>query len=160
MAGLVGCVGAVCATMIVLGPVPTAQAATEAELAEWLSTAFTPISELHTVGSAALDALRTSDMTSLAPTCPRLATANRALGALVPTPEPALTVEIQQAVDDFDSASVACDAVLAWRPNPNRPDAANNAVSLDLRRAVVTPLIAAELHLSSADAAITEIVKG
>lgn len=160
MARLVGCVGAVLATVVVFGPGAPAGAATEAELAEWLSKAFTPVSELHTVGGAALEALRTSDMTSLAPTCPRLATATRQLQALVPTPEPALTAEMQQAVDDFETASVACDAVLAWRPDPERPNSANNEESLDLRRAVVAPLIAAELHLSSADAALTEIAKG
>lgn len=136
-AAVVAAVGV--AAMAVTGPAPTASA--QAPIADWLSRADAHIEGIHTAENGAFAVIQAPDAINtgkLLENCTQLHDANEGLRNGMPTPDPKLTVEVQQAIDNFDSAAQSC------------VDAAHfhSASRLD---DFVSLLAAAELHLSRAD---------
>jgi hypothetical protein len=98
-------------TVGVLATGPAAMAGTRTDLADWLSKAAVHIEAIHKAESDAYAVIAKPghiDDDKLKVTCDQLHDANEALREVMPTPNPQLTVEVQQAVDNFDSASESC----------------------------------------------------
>lgn len=132
---------------------PTANAQND-QLAAWLSRVFGPISTIHQVEGGLLDALggQEPDVAKLKVVCPQLNDGKSAVQAQLPSPDPKLTAEVQQAVDNFETAAMEnCDAVVGWRPDPNKNAGENEADRENLVNELWGSLGAAEKHLVSAD---------
>ncbi len=95
--------------MLATGPV--AAATSQTDLADWLSRAACT-SRRSTKPRASRTAVIAKpgriDDDKLKASCGQLHDANEALRSVMPTPNPQLTVEVQQAIDNFDSASESC----------------------------------------------------
>jgi hypothetical protein len=84
----------------------------------------------------------TVDAPALLASCTQLRDANAALRGQMPTPDPKLTAEVQQAIDNFDTASPrGCYAFL-------------NTPNTQIKDLIVGILYTADQHLSSADAVL------
>jgi hypothetical protein len=154
-----GGAGAIIVGFLATAGMPTASA--QAELAGWLSKAIVPVSEIHTLESDALAASEADprDVAKLETACTRLDDARRTLQGQMPTPDQQLTVEVQQAIDNFETAASAevCGEVVAFRPDPNQSDEVNNnrlKFKIDYFRATLGE---AEQYLGRADARIGEL---
>ena len=94
-----------------LATAPVAAATSQTDLADWLSRAAVPIEAIHKAESEAYAVIAKPgriDDDKLKTSCGQLHDANEALRSVMPTPNPQLTVEVQQAIDNFDSASESC----------------------------------------------------
>ncbi|WIM86388.1 hypothetical protein PT015_15915 [Candidatus Mycobacterium wuenschmannii] len=94
-----------------LAPAPVATASSQTDLADWLSRAAPHVEAIHKAESdayAVIAARGRIDDDKLKQSCGRLHDANEALREVMPTPNPNLTAEVQQAIDNFDSASESC----------------------------------------------------
>jgi hypothetical protein len=92
---------------------PVAAATSQTDLADWLSKAAVPIEAIHKGESDAYAVIAKRgriDDDKLKASCGQLHDANEALRNVMPSPNPQLTVEVQQAIDNFDSASESCTA--------------------------------------------------
>jgi hypothetical protein len=78
-----------------------------------------------------------------------LSAANVALHAMMSTPDPALSVEFHQAVDNIDTSAKNCSEVIAKKITDRE----------DARDYVESPLYDAESHLASADVILTKLAK-
>ena len=136
---------------------PTASA--QPELAGWLSKAIVPVSKIHTLESDALAAIVADpiDVAKLETACTGLNDARRTSQGQMPTPDEQLTVEIQQAIDNFETAAQDCGHVVAFRPDPNKSDEANNFDLNYMLGEFQYDLTEAEQHLVRADAIIGEL---
>ena len=152
-----GGAGAIVVGFLATAGMPTASA--QPELAGWLSKAIAPVSEIHTLESDALAAIVADpiDVATLETACTRLDDARRALQGQMPTPDQQLTVEIQQAIDNFETAAQDCGEVVAFRPDPNKSDEDNNNDLNDINLYFQERLNEAEEHLVRADAIIGEL---
>jgi len=127
------------AAMLATGPV--AAATSQTDLADWLSRAALHIEAIHKAESEAYSVIARPgriDDDKLKTSCGQLHDANEALRSVMPTPNPQLTVEVQQAIDNFDSASESCAEYFGAGDDANL----NNFWLLSRD---------AEQHLSSAD---------
>ena len=61
---------------------------------------------------AVIEAPGEIDGAKLQADCTQLHNANEALRSVMPTPDPNLTVEVQQAIDNFDNALHSCSEAL------------------------------------------------
>jgi hypothetical protein len=98
-----------------LGGCPVAAATSQTDLADWLSRAAVHIEAIHKAESDAYTVIAKPgriDDDKLKTSCDQLHGANEALRGVMPTPNPQLTVEVQQAIDNFDSASESCTEYL------------------------------------------------
>lgn len=129
--------------------IPAANAQND-QLATWLSNASAPVSTIHQAESTVLDVVlaKPRDLTKLEPVCPQLNDAKSALSHQLPSPDPALTAEIQQAVDSFEDAAQSCKDAVADSGEQQDTDV----------KALLSYLKVAEQHLSSADTIIAAIV--
>ena len=95
--------GAIVVGLLATAGIPTASA--QAELADWLSKAIVPVSAIHTRESDALAVIVADprDVVKLKTACTGLDDARRALQGQMPTPDERLTVEVQQAIDNFET---------------------------------------------------------
>ncbi|HZQ33349.1 MAG TPA: hypothetical protein VFB19_16665 [Mycobacterium sp.] len=100
------------ASMLPAGVVPAADAA---DLAGWLSQATSHVSDIHLAESDALAAIlaKPFDGNKLQGACTRLGDANTALEQQMPAPDNKLNVEVQQALDNFESAAQYCPQLVA-----------------------------------------------
>jgi hypothetical protein len=90
---------------------PVAAATSQTDLADWLSKAAPHIEAIHKAESDAYSVIARPgriDYDKLKTSCGQLHDANEALRSVMPTPNPQLTVEVQQAIDNFESASESC----------------------------------------------------
>jgi len=136
---------AAAAGLLATGPV--AAAGSQTDLADWLSKAAVHIQAIHQAESDAYTVIAKPghiDDDKLKASCDQLHDANEALREVMPTPNPQLTVEVQQAVDNFDSASESCAAYFG-----SGADAKLNEFWSLTRTA--------EQHLSSADAILVAL---
>lgn len=126
-------------TVLPTGAAPTANA--QIPVADWLSRVAAPVEDIHKAENAAFAVIQVSgkiDGDKLLASCAQLRDANERLRNGMPSPDPKLTVEVQQAIDNFDSAAQACtDSVLAR--------------NVEKLADFVSFLGTAEQHLSSAD---------
>jgi hypothetical protein len=128
-------------TVGILATGPVATASTQTDLADWLSKSAVHIEAIHKAESGAYAVIAKPgriDDDKLKVSCDQLHDANEALREVMPTPNPQLTVEVQQAIDNFDSASESCAAYFG---------AGDDAKLNDFWALSRT----AEQHLSSAD---------
>lgn len=135
--GFAGGVGAIVAAVLATGPAPTARA--QAPLADWLSRAAVHVQDIHKAENAAFAVIAAPgsiDGDKLRADCTQLHDANEALRGVMPAPDPKLTVEVQQAIDNFDNALQSCSAAF---------DTGN------LSKDFVYYLETAEQHFASAD---------
>jgi hypothetical protein len=124
-----------------LAACPVAAATSQTDLADWLSRSAVHIEAIHKAESDAYAVIAKRgriDDDKLKASCGQLHDANEALRDVMPSPNPQLTVEIQQAIDNFDTASESCEAYFG------AGDAAKLNEFWSLSRD-------AEQHLSSAD---------
>jgi hypothetical protein len=142
-----GLAGAV-ATASLAAAMPTATAENDA-LAGWLSKAAVPVSTIHEVEGEVINIVfaKPRDLTKLEPVCPRLNDAKSALQSQLPSPDPALTAEIQQAVDNFEDAAQSCSSAVADNSEKQVSDA----------KSLLSYLRKAEQHLASADNIVAAI---
>jgi hypothetical protein len=139
-----GGAGTVVVFLLTSGSIPTASA--QPGLPDWLSRASIHVSDIHKAEDALVVALKqtavtnTVDVPALLASCTQLRDANAALRGQMPTPDPKLTAEVQQAIDNFDTASPrGCNIFL------NTPNVQTHHLLLEI-------LQTADRHLSSADA--------
>ena len=152
------CAGALVVGFLATAGMPTASA--NAELAGWLSKAIVPVSEIHRLESDALAAMAAKpiDVAKLETARTHLDDARLTLQGQMPTPDTQLTVEIQQAIDNFETAAErCCGDIVAFRPDPNKLDEDNNEAFKDIKADFLDPLTAAEEHLARADDIIVEL---
>jgi hypothetical protein len=88
-----------------------------------------------------------TDFNALKAPCDSLGSARIALQDLLPTPDQTLTVEVQQAVDDIETAAEQCTAVIELRIT-DRPKA---------RHAIRSSLRDAAAHLAAADVILSKL---
>jgi hypothetical protein len=115
-------------------------------LADWLTRASEPMSNIHRAEDDALTALRSNkpiDFDKLKAACTQLGDADRALQNVMPTPDPNLTAEVQQAVDNFETAADVCPKIKAKKD--------------DNQQEFMTSLYDAEQHLAKADAILVKL---
>lgn len=92
---------------------PVAAATSQTDLADWLSRSAVHIEAIHKAESDAYNVIAAPgriDDDKLKASCDQLHDANEALRTVMPSPNPQLTVEVQQAIDNFDTASESCNA--------------------------------------------------
>ncbi len=102
--------GAVFAVVLAIVSAPTARA--QAPLADWLTRADPHVQDIHKAENAVfavIEAPGSIDGDKLRASCAALHGANEALRGVMPAPDPKLTVEVQQAIDNFDSALQSCN---------------------------------------------------
>ena len=131
--------------MLTTAAAPQANAA--GGLADWLTKASVQVTEIHKAEGDAITAIQVDgpiDFTAIEVACRKLESANTAFSKTLPTPDPKLTAEIQQAVDNFESATQSCGA-------------ATQAHLLDKLKEFLTYLRKAERHLASADAIVVKL---
>ena len=119
----------------------------EAGLADWLTKASVQLAEIHQAEGDALTVLQAEgsiDYAALQPVCTRLANANTAFKETLPTPDPKLTAEVQQAVDNFESAAQSCALAISAHDD-------------DKVREFVLYMKRAERHLANADAIVVTL---
>ena len=152
-----GGAGALVVGFLASAGMPTASA--QAELAGWLSKANVPVSEIHTLESDALAAIVADpiDVAKLETACTRLDDARRDLQGQMPTPDQKLTVEVQQAIDNFETAAQDCEKVVAFRPDPNKSDEDNNNDLYNISGDFQYDLMTADQYLVRADAIIVDL---
>lgn len=149
----VGLVAACGALLTVAAP---AAAVTPAALAEWLARTRGPIDEMHSAESDVFEAIhtRTGGVAGVLQACAALTEAHGRLPAVVPTPDPVLTAEMQQAIDDFETATEICNAFDVDEENHVEGDIGPyTSLAGDLTRA----LLKAEQHLVKADVIVAEL---
>jgi hypothetical protein len=91
---------------------PVAAATSQTDMADWLSRAAVHIEAIHKAENEAYAVIAKPgriDDDKLKTSCGQLHDANEALRDVMPTPNPQLTAEVQQAIDNFDSASESCN---------------------------------------------------
>lgn len=117
--------------------VPTAGAV---DLSTWLSQAVAHVSDIHLAEGDALAAIlgKPFDGDKLQEACNRLGDANSALEKQMPVPDTKLNVEVQQALDHFESAAQFCPQLVGSFSKDNA-----NQFQSDLR--------VAEQHFGRAD---------
>jgi len=76
----------------------------------WASATQAPLHDLQNAVQALSDAMKAQDMDGVKAACGQLNNAGQRLGATLPSPERALTSEVQAAVDDIGTASNSCSA--------------------------------------------------
>jgi hypothetical protein len=124
---------------VLAAPEPAANA--EVPLADWVSHVAPHVADIHKAENAAFAIIQAPgviDGDKLQSNCTQLRDANERLRDGMPTPDPKLTVEVQQAIDNFDSASQSCIESVATRKMAKLDD-------------FVSFLRTAEQHFSSAD---------
>ncbi len=105
-------IAASASTTALLASCPNAAGTGQTDLADWLSRAAVHIEAIHKAESDAYTVIAKRgpiDDDKLKASCGQLHDANEALRGVMPTPNPQLTVEVQQAIDNFDTASESCD---------------------------------------------------
>lgn len=137
----IGGIGAVVLTVtgVLTGSDPRANA--QVPLADWLSRVAPHVEAIHKAENAAFALIQAPgaiDGDKLQVNCTELRDANERMRDGMPTPDPKLTVEVQQAIDNFDSASQSCIESVATRSIAKLDD-------------FVSFLRTAERHFSSAD---------
>ncbi|OBK33256.1 hypothetical protein A5658_13540 [Mycobacterium sp. 1245111.1] len=128
---------------------PVAAATSQTDLADWLSKAAVPIEAIHKAENDAYAIIARPghiDDAKLKTSCDQLHNANEALRNVMPTPNPQLTAEVQQAIDHFDSATESCSEYFFEADS----DAKLNDFWSHSRDA--------EQHLSSADTVLIALV--
>lgn len=145
----IGGIGAVVltASAVLTGPVPQANA--QVPLADWLSHVAPHVEDIHQAENAAFALIQAPgaiDGDKLQVNCTQLRDANERLRDGMPTPDPKLTVEVQQAIDNFDSASQSCIESVATHSMPKLND-------------FVSFLRTAERHFSSADTILVALAR-
>ncbi|MGH3966865.1 MAG: hypothetical protein ACRDTV_01755 [Mycobacterium sp.] len=133
---------AVAAVVLTTGSAPNANA--QAGLADWLSKAAPHVEDIHKAENAAY--ADGGDNDKLRADCTQLREANDALAGVMPTPDPKLTVEVQQAIDNFSSAWDSCATYL-------------DTHNTDKRTEFWSFVRAAEHHLSSADTVLVGLAR-
>jgi hypothetical protein len=138
--------GAAAAVAVVLAATvpPIANAANP--MADWLTKASEPILNIHRAEDEAMSALRSNkplDLDKLKTACTHLGDANRALQNVMPTPDPNLTAEVQQAVDNFETAADVCPKIKAKKD--------------DNQQEFQSSLFQAEQHLAKGDAILVKL---
>lgn len=104
---------AACVAAVAVATCPVAAATSQTDLADWLSRAAVHIEAIHKAESDAYTVIAKRgpiDDDKLKTSCGQLHDANEALRGVMPTPNPQLTVEVQQAIDNFDTATESCTA--------------------------------------------------
>ncbi len=99
------------AAAALLASCPVAAATSQSDLADWLSRAAVHIEAIHKAENDAYTVIATRgqiDDDKLKVSCDQLRAANEALRDVMPSPNPDLTAEVQQAIDNFESASQSC----------------------------------------------------
>lgn len=154
-----GIAGVVALGLFTFAATPTAGA--QNELAGWLSKAIVPVSDIHKAESDALaaDLADPVDTVKLQAACTRLNDANHMLGAQMPPPDTKLNVEVQQAIDNFETAAQACTDVIAFRPDPKKSEEDNDEALGELSGNFRVALIDAEQHLAAADAIVLSLAR-
>jgi hypothetical protein len=140
----VGGAAAAFAVVFAAAQPPLANAASP--LADWLTKASQPISNIHRAEDEAMTALRSNkplDLEKLKNACTQLGDANGALQKVMPTPDPNLTAEVQQAVDNFETAADVCPKIKAKKD--------------DNQQEFMSSLYDAEQHLAKADAILVKL---
>ncbi|OBH07187.1 hypothetical protein A5696_02310 [Mycobacterium sp. E2699] len=135
----VGAAGLLCLALLTTAPPPTANA--QVPLADWLSRSAVPVEGIHRAENDAFGVLQAEgpiDADQLQADCTGLHDANEGLRNGMPTPDPRLTVEVQQAIDNFDTAAQSCIEAVATHSMTKLDD-------------FVSALKTAERHLSRAD---------
>lgn len=130
------------------------------QLAQWLSKAFVPVSTIHQAEGVVIPASNADpvDTAKLKQGCQQLNDAKIAFQGVLPSPDPKLTAEVQQAVDNFETAATEnCDAVIAWKPDPNKTRNQNDEDLYNLVSEFQGSLQAGEQHLASADTILAGI---
>jgi hypothetical protein len=138
------------AVAVVLATVTAPQANAAGGLADWLTKASVQVTEIHKAETDAVAAIKVEDQidfTGLEAACRRLETANTALAKTLPTPDPPLTAEVQQAVDNFESATQSCSQAVRTKDTATVNQFGKY-------------LTAAERHLVKADAIIVKLPPG
>jgi hypothetical protein len=141
------------AAFVAIGTAPAASAH-DAALAGWLTKAFDPIQQLHTAENALIPLLALDpnlgandpqkpieDVNALKQPCDQLKATNETMQGLLPTPDPGLTTEFQQAVDSIDTAVENCATAIRKKTRDREK----------VSDAVLGQLGGAEAHLASAD---------
>jgi hypothetical protein len=103
------------------GPVPapppmrvTAQAAAPSQAkspANWVSRAGPPFTDIHVAAKALVATMSAQDVGGMTTSCQQLHNAGQRLGATLPSPNAAVTSEVQGAVDNISAATNSCDAL-------------------------------------------------
>jgi hypothetical protein len=160
---LAGAVGGIVSAVVAVGTAPVAWG-DDAAVAAWLTTAFPKITAIHVAENQVMAALAPAyppatedepdppelpltDFNALEAPCDSLGSARIALQDLLPTPDQALTVEVQQAVDDIETAAEQCTTVIDERITDRSK--ARQAIQFSLRDAAA--------HLAEADVILTKL---
>jgi hypothetical protein len=138
--------GAAAAFVVIFATTQPPLATAADPLADWLTRASDPISNIHRAEDQAMTALRSNkplDLEKLKGACTQLSDANGALQKVMPTPDPNLTAEVQQAVDNFETAADVCPKIKAKKD--------------DNQQEFMKSLYDAEQHLAKADAILVKL---
>jgi hypothetical protein len=120
---------------------PTAAAEND-QLAGWLTRTFEPVQAIHGAEGAVSDALDGGlDATKMQAACGKLDDARKSLQAQMPSPDSALNLEVQQAIDKFESAVESCTKALETKGKEQESNLVKMFMNLDV----------GEQHLVSAD---------
>ncbi|HEY7054200.1 MAG TPA: hypothetical protein VH496_19005 [Mycobacterium sp.] len=135
---------------LISSPMPVANAQVD-QIAGWLTKAYGPVSNIHQTEGTVLAAVfaKPPAIDKLEPACGQLKDAKTALQGQLPSPDPKLTAEVQQAVDDFESAADSCSSAVKGRGSTQKSDLKD----------VMSYLQAGEQHLASADTILAGIAK-
>lgn len=128
---------------------PQAAATSQTDLADWLSKAAGHVEAIHKAENDAYSLIASRghiDDDKLKVNCDQLRDATEALRDVMPSPNPTLTAEVQQAIDNFDSASESCAEYFGVRDADKL-----NEFWLRSRNG--------EQHLSSADSIVVSLTK-
>jgi hypothetical protein len=138
--------GGAAAAFVVLFATAEPHANAADALADWLTRASEPISNIHRAEDEAMSTLRSNkpiDFDKLKAACIQLGDADRALQTVMPTPDPNLTAEVQQAVDSFETAAEVCPKIKAKKD--------------DNQQEFMKSLFEAEQHLAKADGILVKL---
>ncbi|MDT5050374.1 MAG: hypothetical protein QOG75_6278 [Mycobacterium sp.] len=97
---LVGSVAIVIVVGVIMAPHPASSG--------WLSKATPPFQDIQRAGQSLSKALAANDIAGVKTACRQLNGAGQRLGATLPSPDPALTSEVQAAVDEITTGSNSC----------------------------------------------------
>ena len=122
-----------------LGAVAMPTAAAQGDpLADWLTATFEPVQAIHGAEGAIMKA---QDATAMKVACGKLDDARKSLQKQLPSPDSALNLEVQQAIDKFETAAESCTKVAETEGKEQKDNEAQMFTNLD----------AGERHLVSAD---------
>jgi hypothetical protein len=100
------------AVLLMASAIPPVSAASCAIMLGWVSRALPHIEDMQDGFESAVIAAKYEDLQGIHDACAKLHDAATSLSADMPTPDPALTVPLQAALDDFHRSANYCDSAM------------------------------------------------